>query len=77
MKQYFCAMTSDPEFVIYDHSELRTAFNHAMQILDSNAASIELATSPPSTLPNSLPTPQPSASFKPLKLITNNWSGRS
>ena len=29
MKQYARAMTSDPEFVIYDRSDLRTARNHA------------------------------------------------
>ena len=48
-----------------------------MQILNSNAAFIALPASPPSTLPNSLPTPQPYASFKPPKLVTNNWSGKS
>ena len=72
MKQYTFAMTSDPKFVIYDRSNLRTALNHAMQILNSNTAFINLPASLPSTLPNSLPTLQPSASFKPPKLVTIN-----
>ena len=77
MKQYTPAMTSDPEFMIYDCTDLCTACSQAMRILYSNAASIELPSSPPSTLPDSLPTPQPSASFKPPKLVTDNWSGQS
>ena len=36
MKQYTLAMTLNPEFVIYNCSELRTARNHSMQILNSN-----------------------------------------
>ena len=70
-------MTSDPKFVIYDCSNLGTSWNHTMQILNSNPTSIALPASPPFTLPNSLPTPQPSASFKPPKLVTENWSGKS
>ena len=34
MKQYANAMTSDPEFMIYDHTDLRTAHTHTMQILN-------------------------------------------
>ena len=67
MKQYARAITCDPKFMIYDHTDLRTARTHAMQILNSNAASIDLPASLPSTLPNSLlPVSNPS-----------NWSPRT
>ena len=51
MKQYSHAITADPNFVIYDCSDLPTARNQAMQIRNS----ISLPPSPPSALLNSLP----------------------
>ena len=69
MKQYARAMTSDPKFVIYDCSDLRTNCNHTMQILCSNAASINL--------PASLPPPCSTPNLPPSHLpVSNppNWS---
>ena len=50
-----------------------------MQILNSAAAASKpLPASPPNnSLTHTQPTPPPSASFKPPKLVTDNWSGQS
>ena len=71
MKQYTLAMTSNPDFVIYNCSDLRIASNHAMQILNSNSATLAPPALPPSAISNSLPVSPPSASFKPPKLVTD------
>ena len=63
--QYVQAMKSNLDFFLYDHSNLH-AHKIAMQILNSH-----VATSTP------IPALTPSASFKPPKLVTDNWSGQS
>ena len=77
MKLYTLAFASNLDFVIYDRSDLRTARNHAMQILNSHSATLAPPALPPSAISNSLPVSPPSASFKPPKLVTDNWSGQS
>ena len=69
---YTQAMNSNPDFSLYDHSNLWAAHKLAMQILNSAATA-----SPPNGLIHTQPTDPPSASFKPPKLITDNWSGQS
>ena len=60
------AMKSNLDFFLYDHSNLCAVHKIAMQILNSHV---------PTSIP--LPAPPPSASFKPPKLVTDNWSGQS
>ena len=66
------------EFLIYDCSVLRNIRQIAMNILNSHyAASTPLPASPPNSQATATPVPPPSASFKPPKLVTDNWSGLS
>ena len=63
---------------VYDHSNLHVTHKLAMQILNSApASSTPLPTSPPNSLIHTQPTPPTSVSFKPPKLVTDNWSIQS
>ena len=53
VKQYILALSSNPDFVTYDRSDLRTAHNQAMQILNSNSATMTT----PSAFSNSASSP--------------------
>ena len=64
--QYTQAMNSNPDFSLYDRSNLPAVHKIAMQILNSHtAASIPLPASPPKSLIHTQTTQPPSASFKP------------
>ena len=69
--QYTQAMNSNPDFSLYDHSNLRAVHKIAMQILNSHTAvSTPLPASPPNSLIHTQTTQPPSASFKSPKLTT-------
>ena len=75
---YNQSLKSNLDFLLNDRSNLRAAHNTAMQLLNSHiGAFTPLPASPPNGLIQSQPTPLPSASFKPLKIVTDNWSGLS
>ena len=59
------------DFLIYDCSALWAARRTATDLLNSHAA---MSTPLPSSLPPNKRVQQPSASFKPPKLIIENWS---
>ena len=64
--------------MLYDCANLHTAHKLTLQILNSNtAASTPLPASPSNGLLHTPHTQPPSASFKPPKLIPDNWSGQS
>ena len=64
------------DFFLYDRSNLRAAHVTVKQLLASHiTASTPLPDSPHNSLIHSQPTPPPSASFKPPKLVTDSWSG--
>ena len=66
------------DFFLYDHSNLRTAYVTVKQLINSQiTGSTPLPASLPKELIHSQPTPLPSASFKPPKLINDNWSRQS
>ena len=76
--QYTQAMNSNPDFSLYDHSNLRATHKITMQVLNSHTAAFtSLSTSLPNGLIHTQPTSPPSASFKPPKLVPDNWSGQS
>ena len=52
-KLYAQAFSSNLEFATYDLSALRTARNHAKQILDTNSATLPPPVPPPSAISNS------------------------
>ena len=65
-------LDTNPEFVKYDLSDLLSVHQAATNILDSHTArSTPLPPSPPNGR-----TQTPSASFKPPKLIIENWNGK-
>ena len=64
------------DFFLYDRSNLRAAHVTVKQLLASHiTASTPLPDSLHNSLIHSQPTPPPSASFKPPKLVTDSWSG--
>ena len=71
-------LQSNLEFLLYDRSELLATRQIALNILNSHvAASNPLPTSPPKGQAPAAPVPPTSASFKPPKLVIDNWSGLS
>ena len=77
-ESYLQSMKSNPEFRLYDRSELLATRQIALDILNSHiATSIPSPESPPNGQVPAVPVPPPSASFKPPKLVTDNWSGLS
>ena len=75
---YNQTLKSNLDFILYDRSNLHATRKIAMNLLNSNiAASTLLPTSPPNSQVPAHPAPPPSASFKPPKLVTDNWSGLS
>ena len=71
-------LKSNLDFILYDLSNLRATRQIAMNLLNSHiTASTPLPTSPPNSRVPTHPAPPPSASFKPPKLVTDNWSGIS
>ena len=74
-ESYIKTLKSSLEFLLYDHFDLHATRQIAMKILNSHvAASTSLPTSPPNGQVPAPPVPPPSASFKPPKLVTDNWS---
>ena len=70
--QYTQAMSYNPDFSLYDCSNLCIVHKITMQILNSHApASTPLPVSPPNSLVHTQTTPPPSVSFKPPKLLTD------
>ena len=62
-------MTTEPDFYKFDHSELLAFQDHAYKIID-----FQLTTQPP---PSLLSSPSPSSGFKPPRMETPRWSGKS
>ena len=66
------------EFLVYDCSKVHDIREIAMNILNSHdVTSTPVHASPPNGQAPATPVPPPSASFKPPKLVTDNWSGLS
>ena len=73
--QYTPPVNSDLDFMLYDDFNLHSAHKLTLQIINSNIAA---STPLPPSLPNGLLYIQPpSASYKPPKLVTDNWSGQT
>ena len=66
-KLYSQTLKSNLDFILYDRSNLRAIQQTALNLLNSHVAA-----STPLPAPS---VPPPSASFKPPKLVTDNWSG--
>ena len=77
-ESYIQSLQSNLEFLLYDRSVLRAIRQIALNILNSQVAtSTPLPTSPTNGQVPAPPVPLPTASFKPPKLVTDNWSGLS
>ena len=74
VKQYLHHLDTNLEFMKFDCSDLHASYLTAEDILTSHTAfSTPLPTSPPP----SKRVPNPSASFKPPKLVIENWNGKA
>ena len=74
VKQYIHQLDTNLEFTKYDCSDLHTSYLTAEDILTSHTALSTPLPNPP--LP-SHGAPNPSASFKPPKLVIDNWNGKA
>ena len=72
-KQYTHNMENNPDFCHYDLSNLEDLYQTATNIINSHTA---MSTPLPSSPPTQRAQP-PQASFKPPKLIIENWDGQS